>query len=727
MYFRWVTVLLLLNGLSALAFERCRDISVGYGPDVPSGIFKSPGFPTSYCSNLKCVYEIEPKAGFAVSLSIEFFDTEYLHDFVEIYQTFYYKDKQYSAKQHVLSGPMGHQPRHFTSSEGGGLKVVFSTDATENEFSGFKMFYSRFDVHLSNTIHPCPFPFYQAEDNAIALPANNVPFHHDTACVIMINSTLATEVTVRNLSTSVYIKLIETENFRSNRVNDVLENLNGFTTHDYPHIVSSRTESLTIIISFTQSPNASEPYLIEYKRVPSVCSCKEENIQVDETFKTLTSPGYPFEYCDNINCTTRVSAQLHGKADNTGRQYNTVVQAVINNLSIEMDTDFLQLIDKTSLLNLTDDARGMKVFTFDHKDVDFRFLTDHSVVEKGFNLSVRAYKKPYFCACPDTPKIFSTTTGAVNHTFYEDCKFMDCFWRIYPPPGESLYRIVLKINYKLTADNEFIAVMNGEGPVADRSQLRLEADAILDDGGTAERFLEFDGSDPYVQLWYHREGDDIAGERKLNINYSWRKRCQCGSGDLVAKVDDWTLLTSPDYPTPYCDNMDCTWHLRAPEGHRVIVNITDFLTEIDQDFLGIFNGNTTNTTHLELLSGMEQLESLVSSEGNELTILFTSDLSLSLRGFSLWYKAEPISTSGDDDSSHPVRSVLLFLMFVIGIVGLGTLAYLVKTDRMPSNMDLRSIRFINPNSNVENSYRRTESEASLMNPIYRPASTTNFR
>lgn len=119
---------------------------------------------------------------------------------------------------------MGHQPRHFTSSTSGGLKVVFVTDATENEFSGFQMSFHRFlpgHSRLSN----CPYPFYEATAQLSRIPSISRSFIHDTSCVIQVNSTDAIKLHFDYLSTAVSIKVLETENFRSNRVLDVLEKL----------------------------------------------------------------------------------------------------------------------------------------------------------------------------------------------------------------------------------------------------------------------------------------------------------------------------------------------------------------------------------------------------------------------------------------------------------------------------------------------------------------------
>uniref|UniRef100_A0A914YSS3 CUB domain-containing protein n=1 Tax=Panagrolaimus superbus TaxID=310955 RepID=A0A914YSS3_9BILA len=131
----------------------------------------------------------------------------------------------------------------------------------------------------------------------------------------------------------------------------------------------------------------------------------------------------------------------------------------------------------------------------------------------------------------------------------------------------------------------------------------------------------------------------MKSDRTFNFDYEWKKRCQCGAEIKNAYSDDWATIKSPDYPTPYCNNMNCTWLIQAPPQHRIVINITDFLTEIDQDFLVIFEGNSTNSSHLAFLSGMEQSENLIASKSNQMTIVFISDLSLSLRGFSLDFKA----------------------------------------------------------------------------------------
>uniref|UniRef100_A0A915CVN2 UDP-N-acetylglucosamine transferase subunit ALG14 n=1 Tax=Ditylenchus dipsaci TaxID=166011 RepID=A0A915CVN2_9BILA len=135
-----------------------------FSSSVSSGIFKSPNFPQHYCNDLNCVYELEPKPNEAISLVVEIFATEASHDYVEVYQMVNWSpSSNVSAgfqliKQHVLSGTSLIQS-HFYSSVGGGLRLVFITDATENEYSGFQMSFQRFPSTSRRHV-PCPSPVF---------------------------------------------------------------------------------------------------------------------------------------------------------------------------------------------------------------------------------------------------------------------------------------------------------------------------------------------------------------------------------------------------------------------------------------------------------------------------------------------------------------------------------------------------------------------------------------
>ncbi|CAK5093223.1 unnamed protein product [Meloidogyne enterolobii] len=108
---------------------------------------------------------------------------------------------------------------------------------------------------------------------------------------------------------------------------------------------------------------------------------------------------------------------------------------------------------------------------------------------------------------------------------------------------------------------------------------------------------------------------------------------------LRADKNNWNVLYSPDHPENYCPSMNCSWLLEAPEGYHLVVNISEFYTEADHDFLAIFDGNDTNQKHMEMLSGMISFKNTIHSTKNIMAILFNSDISIQMGGFAIWYRA----------------------------------------------------------------------------------------
>ncbi|KAH7728037.1 Protein F38B2.3 [Aphelenchoides avenae] len=680
-----------------------------FGADVANGVFKSPGFPNGYCDHLKCTYEIEPRQNEAVVLVLEFFDTEPQHDYAEIHQMFRAENTYHYAKQEVLSGQVTN--RRFYSSMYGGFRVILVTDSSESNFAGFRMSFFRFN-QASQRHFPCPMPFLRATDAAVAMPITPAKFPADASCVFLINSTEAVKVVVKSVLQRVILKMYETENFISRPAPESLQTFNGYANLSYPQTVLSRTESLTVVVSFSSQPVCcADPYKIEVQKTASICKCPADSITLYKGKTTeLISPGFPFEYCDSANCTTSLTMASYTPVDTT---ITPVVRVCINTFNLEIDVDYLSMMDVKPLIRLSNTARDMKYFTFDQTSVALNFVTDHSIVEKGFNVSLDIYEKPYYCQCPGHPQIMQKTKDGQKHAFDEKCLYMDCFWEIRQPEAEGSYRVVLKVNFMLRGEGEFIEISNGENLERNDERLRLDY-RMIPEVDLAERSIEFDGF-PYVSIWYHRDGDNVSGLRTLNFEYEWRKKCQCGQSLFQADTDDWKVLTSPDYPVPYCNLLDCRWLIEAPEGHYIALNITDFFTEANQDYLTIFDGNQTDGAHIEMLSGLESLSTPVASTLNKMTLLFRSDVSLSMRGFTLHYKAEPTEEYKarlEASSRAGPWAVVLFGFFIF--IAAGTLIFFAqRTGRFQPNFDVFRMRM------PFNRFFHNDREESLWNPVYR--------
>lgn len=91
-------------------------------------------------------------------------------------------------------------------------------------------------------------------------------------------------------------------------------------------------------------------------------------------------------------------------------------------------------------------------------------------------------------------------------------------------------------------------------------------------------------------------------------------------------------LTSPNYPEPYGNNVDCEWVISAPVNTQIVISFMAFNLEENYDFLYIRDGNTESSTLLHKLTDNEHFAD-VESSGNHLHIKFTSDYSQTRPGF----------------------------------------------------------------------------------------------
>jgi hypothetical protein len=81
---------------------------------------------------------------------------------------------------------------------------------------------------------------------------------------------------------------------------------------------------------------------------------------------------------------------------------------------------------------LSESARNIRKFTFDAPQFELNFVSDHSIVLAGFNLTLEAYRKPRECLCPGS--ILEGDKHSEQNEFdARKCTFMDCLWAIRMP------------------------------------------------------------------------------------------------------------------------------------------------------------------------------------------------------------------------------------------------------------------------------------------------------
>eukprot|EP00057_Strongylocentrotus_purpuratus_P022424 XP_011676898.1 PREDICTED: cubilin-like [Strongylocentrotus purpuratus] len=104
---------------------------------------------------------------------------------------------------------------------------------------------------------------------------------------------------------------------------------------------------------------------------------------------------------------------------------------------------------------------------------------------------------------------------------------------------------------------------------------------------------------------------------------------------IILNTEDTEVLTSPNYPGPYENNIGTIWYVRAPAGYRVLLRFSNFSTEETYDTVTVRDGRTSNysrSTRRASLLGQYIPENIMSA-GSHMWIQFTSNSMYGDTGF----------------------------------------------------------------------------------------------
>uniref|UniRef100_A0A915BXF6 CUB domain-containing protein n=1 Tax=Parascaris univalens TaxID=6257 RepID=A0A915BXF6_PARUN len=663
--------------------KACECRSANFGTDVRTGDLKSPGYPTGYCANLDCKYEIDGAAGQTVHLSIISFETEQRHDYLAIHETFVIASQQHSAKIATLSGKDVGWPL-YASSEGSGFMLRFVSDSSE-QFGGFHARFSRMNASLPGV--SCPRLYHEAIATEQTLPSPSSAFSYTAGCAYMINTTESNAIKLRIITvlSTVKISIYDTENYYTERSSQPLAEISGiFTT--LPVEVVSRTKSLMVIfILIPRQPGATLPpsqlFNIVFYRTESPCKCFMKSLTINSRVATsVVSPGFPSEYCDSLNCPLEVQVEYGPITEGK----HSAIRIEIHTFSMEHGADFLHLLDRLQhssryLISRTGElevARS-KYFTFNGELAELRMVTDSTVVNRGFNISIIAIERDNDCKCKGDaqPLEYTANSGEFSLTAPSSCLFLDCFFHISRPTAASStdrLRLLTNITYEFKgAQEEFLEILRGIGNNIIPSHT-TDLDVIIYEPGLSKKGNDEMTADAPTRFWYHLAANAPGGVANIKFAYEWRPICECGELNLQASDNEWKRLTSPDYPAFYCNSMKCQYLITAPHDQVVVVNITEVALEPNEDILALFNGPNITDKRLELATGIQMFNYLIKGSVNEMTVYFESDVSISNKGFVLFYASEENSSADGattraivGTSGHLLLYVTLVLLLVL--------------------------------------------------------------
>ncbi|CAH1255133.1 CSMD3 [Branchiostoma lanceolatum] len=231
-------------------------------------------------------------------------------------------------------------------------------------------------------------------------------------------------------------------------------------------------------------------------------------------------------------------------------------------------------------------------------------------------------------ACGGT---FETAPGAIGSPGYpgEYPDNADCIYIIAAPPGQSIIidfqqfdleqnfdKLILSEDGVRPHREEFTGQKSAWSYRSDTNQVQMHftSDGGVTDGGFSLRYR-----------FFSPEGTTVAATATAT----------CEGLDV-----DTSTITSPDYPMQYPDNVDCTYTIQAPPGHIVRIIFEDFLLEADYDFLDVTDPQGGTKRYTGSIP-----EETYTSQTNEVQLHFTTDGSMSDRGFKVTYEGYVVSSS----------------------------------------------------------------------------------
>ena len=96
---------------------------------------------------------------------------------------------------------------------------------------------------------------------------------------------------------------------------------------------------------------------------------------------------------------------------------------------------------------------------------------------------------------------------------------------------------------------------------------------------------------------------------------------------------------SPNYPSLYPNNANCTWNIRKYSYGILEIKFSDFRTENSYDYVEVFDND--NGYSVEYISGFVKSKT-VRVRSNSVTVRFHSDSSARLQGFSATYRTSKL-------------------------------------------------------------------------------------
>ncbi|KAH9514313.1 hypothetical protein Btru_028693, partial [Bulinus truncatus] len=540
-----------------------------------SGRFASPHYPSDYPDDTECVWQIMTPPG--NSLQINFLEFRLIggrnNDYVEI--------RTPNVSGQVLGRWFGdNMPSNITQLPG--AWILFRSD-DQGHSSGFLADYTQIcGGELSGT---------NGQIASLSFLSKYLPLSN-CLWTIQVQQYMKIKITFNSFEIEGpycyhdYIQIFDGD------VESGTE-IGKYCGSEVPGAIYSSTNQVTVKF-VTDNSFEYSGFLLTWEEVstwmippPPVPGCGG-NLTAGSVENVLTSPGYPSNYIDRLDCFWTITASV-GKT----------VLVNFQNISLE----------------------GSRTHCFDY----LKFFDDCGGI------------------------IDSVSTGVIQSTNYSNNypPNQNCTWKVTVRIGKTIrlqFSEPFNIVNSASCQNDYLKLYNG--PSSSSPPLLVNGSLNTDGiycGQTAPQGLETSSNELFVQ--FISDGSDSGP----GFSFTFTEiSLACGGTLTLSTSSSSGNFSSPNYPSDYPHNVDCIWRILAPPAKRIRVDFLEpFFIEPNPrcmyDYIQFHDGGTAIAPVIgENLCG-SHLPSTIYSSSNVLLARFRTDESLAHVGFNARYS---IATCG---------------------------------------------------------------------------------
>ena len=255
------------------------------------------------------------------------------------------------------------------------------------------------------------------------------------------------------------------------------------------------------------------------------------------------------------------------------------------------------------------------------------FISDYGTVSQGFNANYTSTGSSY---CSGVTVLNSSDRGEISDGSRANkyCNNMNCSWLIQPPQAKTV-----TFNF-----NEFKL----QNPSADGKSIYDAVEIYDGTNDTAPLLGRFTGSTLPKPVTSSGSSLFIKFYTDYEINFQgWSgyytsTQVPYCNGVATTLTTASGTLSDGSGTDKYANNSNCAWLIQPTNAKTVTLNFTEFDTELNSDWVIIYDGSNNTAPVLGKFSGSTLPTSVTSTTGN-MYVVFLSDEGIRANGWSANY------------------------------------------------------------------------------------------